>query len=346
MSLPAADALPKFPREGRTHKEDCHHFMSAVRALAKHATPGYDANGLLGWLMEPADYSLLTNPAPASPFVLAEAPGDMPAARGDFPAWKFQHEVWQAQQLAMSQLARAVTAALDPVSTAKVRGDLLLENIPLPDIIKSLISAYAVASPQELATNHAILLAPFNPPHTIQSHILRHSDAHFFAATNGQPYGAAAKIQHFRDSLSFCGLFKTDLKIWESNHATVVAQTWASICDAIELAYSSSSIASTSSAGYALASVTIPSLQDLIAENNSLRLALLAKPDKSVAPSSSVRRPQPTIRSASQIISPSSLGLFCWSHTSQNHSGVDCRHPRIGHQQSASWSSKMNSPCH
>ena len=39
-------------------------------------------------------------------------------------------------------------------------------------------------------------------------------------------------------------------------------------------------------------------------------------------------------------------GHFCWSHTTQGHLGISCTDPMPGHQPSATWANRMDSPCH
>jgi hypothetical protein len=235
-----------------------------------------------------------------------------------------------------------------------------------------LIAAYSIASPSDLLINHAVLLGHFSPPDSIPGHILKHVNAHYFATCNGQPYGSAAKIQLFRSSISGCGLFTTALLIWDAAHPTVALQTWDSLAHAITHAAASLTAASSASQGFALAappaaaappmSVSVHlSMEELTADNRSLRLALAALSGGrsgrgAAATASGTGSVRPAAASRFKSASergpptphpdPNGPGFFCWSHPIQNHPGKECRKPLPGHQPSATWLNKMQSPCH
>ena len=375
MFSPTQHAMSRFPREGRTHKEDWFSFASEIKAVAKHATPGIDPNGLLGWILPPADYLLLSNPAPLVPFALAESAGDMPQSAAAFPSWKYRDDRCQSQQQAMSLFSQSVIRALDPVALAKARGEDLIENVAFPVVYARLVAAYAVASAMELTANHASLLLPFAPPADMAAHALRHADAHLFASRNGQPYSNAAKTLHFRASILQCGLFSTALAIWEAANPLVADQTWTSLSAAITHAAMSVTSSSAASLGYALSAPaagphvsSAPSwtdYNDLALEIKTLKLAALARSSggrRSVAGSAapgigavSAAGVSAVVRQNGRNGHPPTLtpntasggqGHFCWSHTTQGHLGIDCTNPLPGHQPTATWNNRMGSPCH
>ena len=115
MFSPTQYRLSKFPREGRSHREDFQPFFSDIKLLAKTILPGLDSNGLLGWFTPAADYLLLANPPPNGPFVLLAHPGPIPQAADAFLPWKYQMDCYLAQQQAMIYLSMAVLAALDDI---------------------------------------------------------------------------------------------------------------------------------------------------------------------------------------------------------------------------------------
>lgn len=364
--------ISRFPREGRTHKEDWFSFASEIKALAKHATPGVDPNGLLGWILSPAEYLLLSNPAPLVPFALVELAGEMPQAAASFPSWKYRDDRRQSQQQAMSLFSQSVIRALDPVSLAKARGEDLIENVAFPVVYARLVAAYAVASAMELTANHATLLLPFAPPADMAAHSLKHADAHLFASRNSQPYSNAAKTLHFRTSILQCGLFSTALAIWEAANPLVADQTWTSLSEAIVHAAMSATSSSAASLGYALSAGShmsgAPSwtdYNDLALEVQTLKLAALARSSggrRAVAGAAAPRSGAVSSAGVSAValqngrigrsptLTPNTAsggqGHFCWSHTTQGHLGIDCTNPRPGHQPTATWSNRMGSPCH
>jgi hypothetical protein len=364
--------LGKFPQDGRTHSEDWFRFDSEVRILLKNATPGIDPNGLLGWVLSPADYLLLRNPQPLVPFALAPDPGPRPAA-ANFPGWKYDADTKVTQQIAMSSVTLEIITACDGTSLTRARGPESIENVPLPIAYGRLTAAYAVASPSALSASYDTLLRPFTPPGLMPDHCLRHSEAHLFALRSGHPYDEVSKVRHFRASLASCGLFTTALLIWDSAHPLVADQTWASISDAMLFAAASLSSASTASLGYALAAVATPvlatsPLEDLQAEVTALRLALAVQSgpragghsvsQPAVSSAATGRGPTRTSAAAPRSGSapyrgrptthphPNGPGHFCWSHPSQAHPGTECNNRLPGHQVTASWANKMNSPCH
>ena len=362
MFSPTQDRLARFPREGRNHQEDFQPFFSAVKSTAKTITPGLDPNGLLGWITPAAEYLLLVNPAPAGPFALLVHPGPIPQAANAFPAWKYQMDCYLAQQLAMVNLTKIVLAALDDISIALVRGDALLENVTLPVIIARLVAAYSVASPADLVANHAVLLGFFSPPANMPAHLLMHVNAHYFATCNGQPYSVAAKIQLLRASIAGCGLFSTALHIWDAAHPTVALQTWDSLAQAITHAAASLAASSAASQGFALsatsaAAVPVNSpMDELAAENRALRLALSVQSSgrsRGGGGGAAAASAAATGTGSGNSRGPPTLtphrkgrGLFCWSHPTQGHLGSGCLDPLPGHQKTATWSDRMNSPCH
>jgi hypothetical protein len=288
----------------------------------------------------------------------------MPQAAAGFPAWKYTMDCYTAQQLAMVNLSKAVLDALDDISIALIRGDAELENIPLPTIIDRLVAAYAVASPSDMAANHALLLSFFNPPSSMPAHLLRHVNAHYFAARNLQPYSVSAKVQMLRASIVSCGLFATTMMIYDAVHPTIALQTWDSLSQALTLAAASLVVSSSASQGFALAAPAAPALsalEHLEAENKALRLALAANTggQRSGGRSGSGRAVPTSAQHPTGAnlafprgppsLSPKpapSLGLFCWSHTSQGHIGTGCTNPLPGHQPQATWQNRMASPCH
>ena len=278
---------------------------------------------------------------------------------------------WIEFATAVSLFSGQVFDAWNEVVTSRAQGDAVsMENVTLPLTISRLRAAYGVVTPSQMTANHASLLVPFSPPADMAAHILLHATAHRFGAKHGQPYSVAQSVQHFKASIASCGLFTMTLAIWEAAFPTMAQQTWNSLTDAVYHASVNVSTASTASQGYALATPTSSGLspdecRELLLEVKALRLAALSRPahgrhSTAIAASSTVPAAVGAVATAANLgpgrygrprsLMPNTAsggkGLFCWSHCSQGHISKDCTDPMPGHQRNATWSNRMDSPCH
>jgi len=321
-------------------------YKNAYLTLAQQSSSLCQFNhGLLGFVLTPAEYQILTFPVnhiPA-PFAPLQYPGLEPNLANDanalavsrhnaeWASWKFQHEQFQKQQAELNAFKLLFLQSLDKTTLQRLSHPINgTRQLSVADIHAFLGARFGTMVSVDLISLSSTLAAPHRLETPIENLLQKHRDAHGIAASQQQPFPEYQKVQLFRVAVKPCGIFEPCILAWLLANATVATQTFDSLATAI-LSFSDNfdQTSTAASLGYSAAveanslPPAIP-IQDLIA--SAVSAALLAHS----TPSS----PKPT---------PSKQGTkYCWTHGIQgSHTSQECQHRRNGHKERASLANKM-----
>ena len=323
-------SIPAFPGS-LSHRRAWAAWREALLDAAVLALPS-NPFGLLGFLLSPADFRLLNDDAD---FIPCPAPVQPPPVLGFNPApyqqWRHQSDQYTLERTRLAALKGSFLAALDESSRALVQdANGSTRNGTVQYFLTTLQEAYGTLTPIELQTNLASLAAPYVPPTAIREHIRLHTNVHQLAHRAGQPLNDFSKMQLLKDSVTPCGQFRDILTYYAFSHASIMEQTFLSLCTAL-IAGADNAAPTASSAGYAHAASSVAAAPDPAALQQATLDRLVDLMSQLV-----------TERKSSDKRSGVKKQEYCWTHGPCGHRGADCQHPARGHQAAATASNRLS----
>ena len=321
---------------------DFQSYCSLYLDAAAGSTMDEHGQGLLGFVLTPAEFLALpfqlNLPAPVA-FAALDNPGPQPVLANGANAlqvsvhnaawhtWKSDHERAQQQQRDILAFKSSFIASLDNVSDKALRHPTTgFRQVTCAAIHAYLLATFGTLSAADLTKNADLLRIPYQASTPIRDYTANHRKAHATALANNQPFPESQKVQHLLVGLRPCGLFTACLQIWLSGHATVAAQTFDLLADAVHLAAENVDPTATSGTmGYTAAAVAAP----------------LGLSDKDLARIIAAIKATTTPVTATKAAVTGPLPVhYCWTH-GPGHSGHKCRNPAVGHMKAATAANKM-----
>jgi hypothetical protein len=311
-------------------------FISRILDIASTACNLF-AHGLLGFLLSPVDYILLSGGVAFVPLV---HPGEQPVQAQAWAVWKWNMEMFLRQTADINSFRSLFISVLSfdllAILTDPVTG---MRGLTLADIYEQACFKYGVLTIADIAANDAILSIPFVDDGTtpMRTFVATQRKAHSVAAANGQPFPEATKVRRLKLAVSICGAFTTCMALFEAELPTVAAQTFALLAARLE-SYDDNRTGTVTAGtlNYAAAAVHQPDAATIAAALAPLMVPLLAPLVAAAvvnngAPRNGGTRPQQS--GATRVVAPL---LYCYSHGQCAHSGADCGDKfRAGHRDDA-----------
>jgi hypothetical protein len=323
-----ANLLPPFAGV-RSEYDD---FRLAIRSGASRAS-ATDINGLLGFLLPPAEYLAKFTVA----FIPLAHPGVEPVmANMDterlWKQWKHKLDQFQQQRRDLSAFTDSLFGSLSADILATLT-DEDGDRLSLALTYAALENKFGKISPADFAARIATLDIPFaDGTEDFQAIIARHEAVHRVAVKAAQPLSEQSKVEYLRRAVNPCGRFVLEIDAWQRANRGLDSQTFTSLRDALVAAWAERSITATAaSLGFAGASTTnqLAAVNSLTIEDITVAFAAAMR---TFAPPHGVVAAAPIKR-----VAQASAKQYCWTHGPCNHSSAACRAPDDHHVASASF---------
>lgn len=214
--------------------------------------------GLLGYLLSPAEYAVHYPAAPDfAPLAhYGEEPDLLPA--GTHTNWLARKQAYEKEKKELDNLSLAIISSLSAMAHVHIDTDILgLGHTPIRTILARLDAHFEQTSPMELTAARAPLEAAFRHGETpLATHLCTHLTTHNVLLRQGYALTEPEKVRLLRNSVSCqpsIAVFEHALGMFDMANPTVASQTFAKLSAVLTAA--DDRLATTAlSAGYAPAS--------------------------------------------------------------------------------------------
>ena len=320
-------ALEHFPQEGKSPRESYGIFFDSLCDVAATFTASDPEFGLLGAVLSPAQYEIIS---PGRPFTELANPGpprplaDSPRRRlREVRIKRFEIQQHDMRQLKKMMLFKIHSTYINLMSEPVIR----MAHRSIQWIVQEfLFQRYGRLTPLEMEEVHKRLDDFYYPDtQTLPEHFSMHVQAHNTALANDTPFSERDKVAKLRGSLIHCGLYSAAIDAWARQYPTIAVQTFQNLQDAIQIADNNRDrLATAATNGYGVAAAARSISVSLPPSDNALLLEQFAAMAARIDAWETKTNPPVQPKKDSQ-------DKYCYTHGLCAHSSKECRTPGPTH---------------
>jgi hypothetical protein len=215
-----------FPQVGKSPRESIALWKYEVLDYAGSLTgTGYEELGLIGAVLPPAQYALIS----ANPFAFIPDPGIMQGTAVEREVWKLNFESRGKQQRNIAKLKAFMVRPIAEEFKTPMNEPfpIRMANRTCSWIYNSMVQEHGILNPQELQQTRSKLDSQLNlTTSTFATHLSLHLQIHNLLEENLQPITDSVKVEKLRVSIQDCQVFQGAIAAHSRSFPRVADQTF------------------------------------------------------------------------------------------------------------------------